>query len=99
VKKIVVGLVLLGTTLFGHSALMRCFDNGNAIITCEGGYSDGSSANGVDVYVEQNQKALIRGKMSESSEFSFRKPNGAYRVVLDAGEGHRVSVDGKEIVE
>jgi len=42
---------------------------------------------------------LIKGKMDEDSEFTFDKPVGAYKVVFDAGEGHVIEIDGKEIVE
>jgi hypothetical protein len=42
---------------------------------------------------------LIEGKMDEDSEFTFTKPAGAYKVVFDAGEGHVVEVEGKEIAE
>lgn len=83
-----------------HTPLCSCYDNGDGSITCEGGFSDGSSASGVEMRVEDNAgKVLIQGKMSEDSEYTFDKPAGAYRVVFDAGEGHAVVVDGKEITE
>ena len=30
-----------------HSALLNCFDNADGTFTCQGGYSDGSSATGI----------------------------------------------------
>jgi hypothetical protein len=42
---------------------------------------------------------LLKGKMDEDSEFIFDKPDGVYTVVFDAGEGHVVEIDGKEIGE
>ena len=44
-------------------------------------------------------KVLLEGKMNEDSEFTFDKPEGDYRVVFDAGEGHGVEIDGNDIVE
>jgi hypothetical protein len=37
--------------------------------------------------------------MDEDSEFTFDKPSVGYKVVFDAGEGHVVETDGKDIVE
>jgi len=98
-KKTLVVSMLLSSSLFAHTAIMSCFDNGDDTITCEGGFSDGSSASGVKFRVEQNGKAIISGKMSEDSEFNFKKPNGKYTAVFDAGEGHKVYVSGKDITE
>ncbi|WP_321366630.1 hypothetical protein [uncultured Desulfuromusa sp.] len=92
-------LLLLISTASAHTALMSCFDEGDGTITCEGGFSDGSSASGVKFRVEQNGKAILETKMNEYSEVNFKKPEGAYRAVFDAGEGHGVYVDGKDIVE
>ncbi|MCP4722338.1 MAG: hypothetical protein GY860_23000 [Desulfobacteraceae bacterium] len=83
-----------------HTPLCSCYDNGDGSITCEGGFSDGSSASGVEMRVEdKGGKVLVKGKMSEDSEYTFDKPSSTYQVVFDAGEGHRVVVDGKEITE
>lgn len=93
------GLFLAGQA-FAHTPLCSCYDNGDGTITCEGGFSDGSSASGVQVRVEKNGGGvLVKGKMDEDSEFTFDKPAEDYRVVFDAGEGHRIKLDGKEIVE
>lgn len=87
------------TSAFAHTALMSCFDEGDGTITCEGGFSDGSSADGVAFRVEQGAKVLLKTKMNEYSEVNFKKPSGTYQAIFDAGEGHRVEIDGKEIVE
>jgi hypothetical protein len=98
------GIVALSLLLCGqalaHTPLCSCYDNGDGTITCEGGFSDGSSASGVQMRVEDNAGGiLVKGKMDEDSEFTFDKPSGAYQVVFDAGEGHAIAIDGKEIVE
>ncbi len=81
-----------------HTPLCSCWDNGDGTITCEGGFSDGSSASGVEIYVKDKEgKELIKGKMSELSEFSFKKPNKDYTVTFDAGAGHRIDIEGKDI--
>lgn len=98
-KKFLVASVLLSSSLFAHSAIMSCFDNGDGTITCEGGFSDGSSASGVKFRVEQDGKAVIEGRMSEDSEFTFKRPAGKFSAVFDAGEGHQIHIRGRDIAE
>ncbi|MCK4809916.1 MAG: hypothetical protein KAS99_03145 [Candidatus Omnitrophica bacterium] len=94
-----------------HTPLCSCYDNGDETITCEGGFSDGSSAAGVDIkVVDKNSKVIsvkdkdgttipLKGKMDEDSEFTFIKPQKPYKVIFDAGPGHAVEIDGDEITE
>ena len=96
---LILGLIFTPVSM-AHTPLCSCYDNGDGTITCEGGFSDGSSASGVELRVESaDGKVLIKGKMSEDSEYTFDKPSDAYKVLFDAGEGHMVEVDGKEITE
>jgi hypothetical protein len=95
----VLGLAL-SQVAFAHSPLLSCWDNGDGTITCEGGFSDGSSASGVQMFVKDPAgKVLLKGAMSPDSEFSFDKPKGDYVVEFNAGEGHTVQVPGSEIFE
>lgn len=97
---LLIGLVFALGQALAHTPLCSCYDNGDGTITCEGGFSDGSSAAGVQIRVEKKGSGiLIKGKMDEDSEFTFDKPAGGYKVVFDAGEGHVIEIDGKEIIE
>jgi len=59
---------------FAHTPLCYCEDNGDGTITCEGGFSDGSSGAGVKMkVVDTDGNVLIEGKMDEDSEFTFKK--------------------------
>lgn len=92
--------LLLTTTSIAHTPLCSCYDNGDGTITCDGGFTDGSSAAGVEVRIEdKNGKVLIKGVMDEDSEFTGKKPSVPYKVIFDVGPGHVVEVDGNEIVE
>lgn len=96
----VASFFLLGAPAWAHTPLCSCYDNGDGTITCEGGFSDGSSASGVKMRVEDGAgKVLVEGQMSASSEFVFDKPAGDYKVVFDGGEGHKIEIKGKDIVE
>ena len=92
--------VFMATYAFAHTPLCSCYDNGDGTITCEGGFSSGSSAAGVEIrIIDGNGKTLIKGKMDDDSEFTFKKPDGSYKVEFDAGPGHLVEVPGSEITE
>lgn len=83
-----------------HSAVFACYDNGDSTITCQGGYSDGSSASGVKVIVKDaSGKAMENLKLDANSEITFKKPTVDYSVMMDGGEGHSITVPGSEIVE
>ena len=105
-KKTIMFMVLAASLAFltvpalAHTPLCSCFDNGDGTVSCEGGFSDGSSASGVRMVVKDDSgKVLIEGKMSENSDFDFKKPEGDYMVIFDAGEGHVIEIKGKDIVE
>ncbi|CAM3999504.1 hypothetical protein [Arcobacter cloacae] len=99
IKKTIFSLAFLASSAFAHSAIMSCFDNGDGTITCEGGFSDGSSSSGVAFIVEQNKKAVIETKMDDNGEVTFKKPSEDFVVILDAGEGHEVYIKSKDITQ
>ncbi len=104
-KKIVImGILALAFIMPGrviaHTPLCSCYDNGDGTVTCEGGFSDGSSASGVQMRVEDVQgKVLNNGKMDKNSEFTFEKPSVPYKIYFDAGPGHVVEIEGNDIAE
>ena len=101
----------LTSHVLSHTPLCSCYDNGDETITCEGGFSDGSSAAGVSIKVvdksgevisvkdEDGEIIRLEGKMDEDSEFTFIKPQMPYKVIFDAGPGHAVEIDGEDITE
>ena len=87
-------------SVYAHSPLCDCFDNGDGSVTCEGGFSDGASADGVDIRVlDLQDKVLLAGKMDSSSSYTFNVPADEYYVVFDAGKGHLVTIYSGDIEE
>lgn len=84
---------------YSHTALLSCYDEGNGYILCEGGFSDGASAEGVEFRLEQNGKEMMRTKLDEFGEVYFEKPSTRFTVILNGGEGHIVHIDGNDISE
>lgn len=92
-------MVAFSISSFAHTAIMNCFDNGDGSVTCEGAFSDGSSASGTSFYLLEGGKKTFEAKFNEHSEVVFKKPSGAYEAVLFAGEGHEVKIKGDSILE
>ena len=94
-------MLALPSVAFAHSAMCSCMDNGDETITCEGGFSDGSSAAGVVVRVvdKETGEAITYGKMDEDGEYTFNKPSVPYKVIMDGGDGHTVEIDDGAILE
>ncbi|MFW6239972.1 MAG: hypothetical protein ACOC98_05080 [Thermodesulfobacteriota bacterium] len=97
---LVVGFLAAAGPASAHTPLFSCYDNGDGTVTCEGGFSDGSSAAGVKVHLKDGSgNTLQETQLDEFGELTFDKPEGEYSVILDAGEGHQVEVKGSEILE
>ena len=100
-QKVTAILLALGAAVAqAHNPICECFDNADGTITCEGGFSDGATAAGVPLRViAASGRILIDGAMGERSDFTFDKPSERFRVEFDAGEGHVVQIDGRDIEE
>ena len=98
-KKLLFSIALFSTSslALAHTPLLSCFDEGDGTVTCEGGFSDGSSASDVNFYVDQGGKKVIEQKFNELNTVNFPKPADAYEAVFDAGEGHKVIIKGDKI--
>jgi hypothetical protein len=91
-------LASIASIAYAHNAICDCYDNGDDTITCEGGFSDGAPAVGVHLRVLDGAgKVLVDGAMSANSDFKFAKPKVDFRVEFDAGAGHVVTIDGRDI--
>lgn len=88
----------LGLPAVAHSPLFDCFDNGDSTATCEGAYSDGSSAAGTKIQVTlANGRVVAEGELGEKSSYDFAIPAEEYSVVFDAGHGHQIVLFGDDI--
>ncbi len=48
-------VMAMGTAaVYAHSPICSCMDNGDGTVTCEGAFSDGSSASGVRIFVRES---------------------------------------------
>ena len=91
---------LAGAPAEAHTPLFDCFDNGDKTITCEGGFSDGASAEGVVIRVLDAQgKVLEQRELDASGSVTMARPEGKFSVSFTAGTDHSITVLGDDIVE
>ena len=91
-------LVFFAGAVAAHTPLFSCWDNGDGTLSCEGGFSDGSSAAGMTVRLTDDKDAVVfSGKLDEFGELTFSKPEGNYSVTFDAGPGHSLTIKGADI--
>lgn len=98
VTAMILGVAMISGVASAHTPLFSCWDNGDNTISCEGGYSDGSSSAGTAIIVKDaGGNAVFSGKLDKTGQLTFTKPAGEYTVTFDGGPGHTVVVNGKDI--
>lgn len=90
-------LVLSAMPALAHYPFCTCAAQGGTI-TCEGGFSDGTSAEGVKLdVISYDEDVLVPAKFDASSKVNFAKPAGEFYILFDAGPGHVVEVDWQDV--
>ncbi len=92
-------LLAFSANAHAHSALLNCFDNADGTFTCQGGYSDGSSATGIRIVVKDaSGNTLQEATLNADSEVVLPRPQQNFNVLFDGGSGHSVEILGESIV-
>ncbi len=86
--------LLCANNAFAHSALLNCYDNADGTFTCQGGYSDGSSATGIRIVVKNRAgNTLYEAVLNSNSEVVIPFPSEKnFTVLFDGGAGHSVEI-------
>jgi hypothetical protein len=88
----IVILVVLAGTADAHTLVCQCLANGDGTVTCEPGFSDGSSAAGTRYEIIVKDKIVASGMTDELGEFTFTAPDQPYSVRVDGGPGHEATI-------
>ncbi|WP_434771902.1 hypothetical protein [Pseudomonas entomophila] len=93
-------LLLAATPALAHNPMCECAPVDAGQIKCTGGFSDGSGAPGVTLdVIGYDEQVLAGGKLGDDSSLTFKRPEGEFYVLFDAGPGHVVEVDHADIGE
>lgn len=94
----IVAVFALARPAIAHSPICNCYDNGDGSVTCEGGFSDGESAEGVSMrVVDENDRVLLAGEMDADSTYTFNRPGEEFHVIFNAGQSHIVAIYSGDI--
>jgi len=90
--------MVMSTPVFAHNPMCECKELDGEQIRCTGGFSDGSGAPGVTLdVIGYDETILVPGKLGQDSSLTFKKPDGEFYVLFDAGPGHIVEIDQADI--
>lgn len=90
-------LLLLGAAaLRAHEPHLLLTDHGNGTFTADAGFSDGASPEGLKLLLRERSTGAVLAEhtLPASGKLTLPRPGAPYRVVFDAGPGHRVSKPG-----
>ena len=82
--------LLLGMSgaALAHNPICECEEVQAGEIRCKGGFSD---------VIGYDEQILVPGKLGADSTLTFKRPDGEFYVLFDAGPGHVVEIDHADI--
>ncbi|AIN92801.1 hypothetical protein H0R90_12335 [Treponema putidum] len=99
-------LVLGAALLFAHSVIFNCYDNGDGTFLCQGSFSNGASAEGVEIRIENpkekdsKKKIILKTTLDKNGEAIIKYADikiKDFLIIFDAGEGHVVKLKSNQI--
>jgi hypothetical protein len=94
----VLALGAFSSPALAHTPFCRCEMADRTTIRCKGGFSDGTSAEGVKLdVIAYNETILLSRKFDARSTVEFKKPGGTFYILFDAGPGNVIDVDHREL--
>lgn len=99
---VVLGLALaaaVAAPALAHAPILDCFDNGDDTITCEAGYSDGSSAAGQTIRVRDiDHKLVFEAEFDEDGSYTFDRPDSPeFHIEFIGDDAHAATVYSTDI--
>lgn len=92
------GVILCSSFSQAHAPLFDCFNEDDNTVVCEAGFSDGASAEGIEIRLLNAQGRVLEQKeLGKDGSVTFKRPDEEFSVVFSAGEGHVITVIGDDI--
>ncbi|WP_338477437.1 hypothetical protein VRB67_12550 [Pseudomonas trivialis] len=83
-----------------HGPVFDCYIEHDDWVKCEAGYTDGSSAVGRKIHVQDTgNKLLLEGTVGKDNSYTFQAPAGAYSVEFLGGENHGATIQSSDITQ
>lgn len=91
-------LSLWGSGAWAHPPFCDCKMVDATTVRCEGGFADGTSVPGVRLdVIRYDESVVLETKFGADSTVSFKRPEGEFYILFDAGAGNSFDVDYKDI--
>ncbi|AXP03257.1 hypothetical protein GN234_03820 [Pseudomonas bijieensis] len=92
------GALVFCQVTFAHGPVFDCYIEGDNQVKCEAGFTDGSSAAGRKIHVQDpSNKVLLEGEVGKDNAYTFQPPAGNYSVVFLGGAGHELTIQSSDI--
>lgn len=83
---------------FAHGPVFDCYLEYDDQVKCEAGYTDGSSAVGRKIRVQDaRNKLLLEGSIGADNTYTFQAPAGDYTVLFLGGDNHDATIQSADI--
>lgn len=93
------GTLMFCQAAFAHGPVFDCYIESNDLVMCEAGYTDGSSAAGRKIHVQDTRnKVLLEGSVGTDNTYTFQPPAGKYSVVFMGGDNHEATIQSYDIL-
>ena len=94
----IAGALLCSQAALAHGPVFDCYLEQDDLVKCEAGYTDGSSAVGRKIHVQDTRnKVLIEGVVGQDNAFAFAPPATSYSVLFMGGDNHNVTIQSSDI--
>ncbi|THF63387.1 hypothetical protein [Pseudothauera rhizosphaerae] len=91
------GLLLAAAPALAHHPFGECAHLNPETVRCSGGF-DEKPIPGLRIDVlDGDDNILIGGRLDAQASFTFERPAVPFYVLIDAGPGHVVEIDGEEV--
>lgn len=83
---------------WAHPPFCICKMIDAATVRCKGGFADGTGVSGVKLdVVRYDESIVLETKFGADSTVTFKRPEGEFYMLFDAGAGQSFDVDYKDI--
>jgi hypothetical protein len=89
---------LFAVSASAHPPFCICKMIDATTVRCEGGFADGTGVPGVKLdVIRYDESIVLETKFGADSTVTFKRPDGEFYILFDAGAGNSFDVDYKDI--